>query len=132
KSASIRPTGKHFSPTIASVGGRAALKGTYDAQLINITGTLTAYRQRLNRQELVIESDDNVVFTASFASSGGSGVTIKEGSRISLTGICTVKADENGNPSEFEVVLRSPADVRVVSSPPWFDAGVAANILSGL
>ena len=132
KSASIRPTGQHFLPTIASVGGRAALKGTYDAQLINITGTLSAYRQRLNRQELVIESDDNGVFTASFASSGRTEVTIKEGSRISLTGICTVKADENGNPSEFEVVLRSPADVRLVSSPPWFDAGVAANILSGL
>jgi diguanylate cyclase (GGDEF)-like protein/PAS domain S-box-containing protein len=132
KSASIRPTGKHFSPTIAPVSGRAALKGTYDAQLINITGTLRAYRQRLGRRELVMESDDRVAFIATFAGSGGSEVNIKEGSRISLTGICSVKADENGNPSEFEVVLRSPEDIRVVSAPPWFNAEVAANILSGL
>jgi diguanylate cyclase (GGDEF)-like protein/PAS domain S-box-containing protein len=132
KSASIRPTGKHFSPTIAPVSGRAALKGGYDAQLVNISGTLRAYRQRLGRRELVIESDDHVAFEASFARSGGSEVTIKEGSRISLTGICSVKADENGNPSEFEVVLRSPEDIRVLAAPPWFNAEVAANILSGL
>jgi diguanylate cyclase (GGDEF)-like protein/PAS domain S-box-containing protein len=132
KSASIRPTGKHVLPTIASVSGQAALKGTYDAQLINITGRLRSYRKRLNRQELVVESDDHVTFEASFARSGGPDLTVEEGSRISLTGICAVKADENGSPSEFEVVLRSPEDIRVVSPPPWFDAQVAADIVSGL
>jgi len=40
----------------------------------------------------------------------------------SLTGICAVKADDNGNPSEFEIVLRSPTDVAVLSSPPWLTA----------
>ena len=132
KSASIRPTGKHVAPTIAQVGGRAALKGTYDAQLVNITGTLSSYRQRLNRRELVVESDDHVLFEAIFAGPGGPELNIKEGSRISLTGICTVKADENGNPSEFGVVLRSPEDIRVVSQPSWFNGEVAANIVSGL
>ena len=132
KSASIRPTGEalfanHRVSERTSSPQRdvrcAAHQHYWNAQCLPPAS---------NRQELVIESDDHVAFTASFASSSGSEVTIKEGSRISLTGICTVKADENGNPSEFEVVLRSPADVRLVSSPPWFDAGVAANILSGL
>jgi len=132
KSASIRPAGKHFLPTIAAVDGHAALKGTYDAQLIKITGTLSSYRQRLNRREIVVESDDHVTFVASFARPGGPELNVEEGSRISLTGICAVKADENGNPSEFEVVLRSPEDIRVISSPPWLDSQRAANIVSGL
>ena len=132
KSASIRPTNEHVPPGIASVTGRAALKGTYDAQLINITGTLSSYRQRLNRRELVVESDDGVLFEAIFAGLAAPELKVKEGSRISLTGICTVKADENGNPSEFEVVLRSPEDVRVISTPPWFNGEVAANLVSGL
>src|SRR6201998_1045438 len=132
KSARIRPTGQHFVPTISSVSGRAALKGTYDAQLIRITGTLTSIRQRLNRREFVVESDDHVTFEAAFASSGVPMLNIEEGSRISLTGICAVKADENGNPSEFAVVLRSPDDMRVLSSPPWLNAPRAVTILSGL
>ena len=132
KSASFRLTAKHVLPTIASVSGRAALKGTYDAQLIDITGTLRSFRQRLGRRELVVESDDHVMFEASFARLGGPELTVKEGSRITLTGICAVKADENGNPSEFEVVLRSPEDIRVISSPPWLDSQRAADILSGL
>ena len=132
KSASIRPTGKHVQPTIAEVDGHAALKGTYDAQLIKISGVLSSYRQRLNRREIVIESDDHVMFVAAFARPGGPETNVKERSRISLTGICAVKADENGNPSEFEVVLRSPQDIRVIASPPWLDSQKAADILSGL
>ena len=132
KSASIRPTGKHVQPTIAEVDGHAALKGTYDAQLIKISGTLSSYRQRLNRREIVIESDDHVMFVAAFARPDGPETNVKERSRISLTGICAVKADENGNPSEFEVVLRSPQDIRVIASPPWLDSQKAADILSGL
>ena len=132
KSARIRPTGQHSLPSIASINGRVALKGTYDAQLIKITGTLISYRQRLDRRELVLESDDHVTFEATFARSGAPLLKIPEGSRISLTGICAVKADENGNPSEFAVVLRSPDDVRVLSSPPWLNAPRAVTILSGL
>jgi diguanylate cyclase (GGDEF)-like protein/PAS domain S-box-containing protein len=132
KSARIRPTGQHSSPTIAPVTGRVALKGAYDARLISITGTLSSYRQRLNQRALMVESDDHVSFEAAFARSGLPAINIEEGSRISLTGICAVKPDENGNPSEFEIVLRSPEDVRVLSSPPWLNSKRAANIVSGL
>jgi len=132
RSARIRPTGKHFLPTIKSANGRAALKGTYDAQLINIFGTIISYRQRANRQELVLESDDHVTFETAFARSDIPMLNIAEGSRVALTGICAVKADENGNPSEFAVVLRSPEDIRVVSSPPWLNAPRAVTVLSAL
>jgi diguanylate cyclase (GGDEF)-like protein/PAS domain S-box-containing protein len=132
KSASIRPTGKHFTPSITSVSGRAALKGTYDARLINIAGTLRAFRNHLDRRFLVIETDDHVTFEAMFTRALASALSLDEGSRVSLTGICAVKADDNGNPSEFEVVLRSPEDVRVLSSPPWLNSQRAFIIMFGL
>ena len=67
RSARIRPTGKHFVPTTSSVNGKSALKGSYDAQLVNIQGTLKYYREHLNRRVLVIESADHVTFEAAFA-----------------------------------------------------------------
>ena len=61
KSASIRPTGKHFSRQSRSVSGRAALKGKY--RRATHQHHRNAYDQsakRLNQQELVVESDDHV------------------------------------------------------------------------
>lgn len=132
KSASIRPTWKHFTPTITDVSGRAALKGTYDAQLIRIAGTLRSFRNHLNRRFLVIETDDHVTFEAMFTRALDTPLSLEEGSRVSLTGICAVKADDNGNPSEFEVVLRSPEDVRVLSAPPWLNSQRAVIIMFAL
>ena len=132
KSASFRPTGRHFSPTITPVTGSVALKGKLDAQLISISGTLINNLQRLDQRKLVVESDDHVQFEADLAHSGSSSLHIVDGSRISLTGICTVKADENGNPSEFEIVLRSPQDIQVLSAPTWLTPERAVFLLFGL
>lgn len=132
KSASFRPTGQHLSPKITHIAGRVALKGKFDAQLISITGTLTNNLQHLDQRKLVVESDDHVQFEADLAHSGLSTLHIADGSRISLTGICTVKADENGNPSEFEIVLRSPQDIEVLSAPTWLTPERAVFLLFGL
>ncbi len=132
KSASFRPTGQHFLPTITPITGRVALKGKFDAQLISMTGTLTNYLQHLDKRKLVVESDDHVTFEADLAHSGASPLNIADGSRISLTGICTVKADENGNPAEFEIVLRSPQDIQVLSVPTRLTPERAVFLLFGL
>jgi diguanylate cyclase (GGDEF)-like protein/PAS domain S-box-containing protein len=132
KSARIRPTREHFSASVRPVTGKSALKGNYDAQLIEIDGTLKYYREPVNRQVLVVESPDHVSFEATFARQPSQPLDIVEGSRVALTGICSVKADENGNPLEFEVVLRSPADIQVLAPPPWLTTQRAAFLVSGL
>ncbi|HEY2471146.1 MAG TPA: EAL domain-containing protein [Terracidiphilus sp.] len=119
KSARIRPTGKRIAPTTSQVSGRAALMGSFDAELITITGTLRSFRHDRYDPALVVESDDHVTFEASLQHTGQQNSDVLEGSRLSLTGICAVRADENGNPADFRVVLRSPSDLRVLSSPPW-------------
>ena len=129
KSAQVRPTGKHLVPTIIPVNGRMALKGTYDAQLISIPATLRYYREHLNNRILVVESTDHVTFEATFARQPSKPFNVAEGSRLRLTGVCAVKADENGNPLDFQLVLRDPADVQVLFSAPWLTVESAQVIL---
>jgi diguanylate cyclase (GGDEF)-like protein/PAS domain S-box-containing protein len=132
RSARIRPTRKHFVPTTSQVNGKAALKGSDDAQLINIRGTLRYSRDHQNRLVLVLESVDHVIFEATFARQPSQTPTIQPGSLLELTGICAVRADENGSPLDFEVVLRSPADIKVLAAPPWLTTSRAAFVVSGL
>jgi PAS domain S-box-containing protein len=48
-----------------------------------------------------------------------------EGSKVALTGICSVQVDDLGLPQSFELVLRSPADVQILSHPDWFTRRLA-------
>jgi len=132
KSARIRPTRKHFVPATLPVNGKTALKGSDDAQLIKIRGILKYSREHVNRPVLVIESVDHVTFEATFARQPSHAPEIEAGSLLELTGICAVRADENGGPLDFELVLRSPADIRVVAAPPWLTTSRAAFVVSAL
>ena len=132
KSARIRPARKHIAPTITPVTGKAALKGSYDAELVTISGTLRSLRLDPADPALIVESDDHVTFEASLMRSGEPSRDVVAGSRLALTGICVVRADENGNPADFRLVLRSPSDIRVVSSPPWLTSQRSVFIVCGL
>ena len=121
ESGRFRLTHKHHDIVPAKVTGRTALRGGYDAQLVTISGTVREYRQQQNFYAAVLESNDHVTFEATLR--GGSGEWLPQvGSKVALTGVCSVKADENGSPSEFQIVLRTTEDIQVVASPPWFTA----------
>lgn len=132
KSASIRSARKHTAPATAPITGRTALKGSYDAELIRITGIVRSFRQDRSDPALVVESDDHVTFEAQLPRTGQLSSEVLTGSRLALTGICVVRADENGNPADFRLVLRSPDDIQVLSSPPWLTSQRAMLILCGL
>jgi diguanylate cyclase (GGDEF)-like protein/PAS domain S-box-containing protein len=130
KSASIRPTGRHQAIAPFALNGHTALKGAHDAQLVTISGTLQAVTPHRRGYSLVLQSEDKVAFESSFSDSLLNYPAPPIGSRLKLTGICSVKTDANGNPSAFEIVLRRPEDIVVVSSPPWLTSRRAAYILA--
>jgi diguanylate cyclase (GGDEF)-like protein/PAS domain S-box-containing protein len=132
KSASIRPTGKHETVSPLGVDGHSAAKGGFDAQLVTILGTVQAATQQKGSYTLALQSEDHVAFEARFATRIRTNSTPPIGSKLRLTGICSVKTDENGNPSAFEIVLRDPGDVVVLSSPSWMTARRAVSTLSVL
>jgi len=132
KSGRVRATGKHHQIAPTNVNGQSALRGGYDAQLVNITGVVRGYRQGQNYSVLAMESDDHMAFEASLRNPSGGEALAPVGSRLELTGVCSVRADENGNPSEFQIVLRMPADVKVLASPPWLDTNRAVSMVGAL
>jgi len=132
KSASIRPTGRHQSVTPALVNGSLASRGGYDAQLVKITGTVEGVNLHPNGYTLVLLSDDRVSFEARLGDPKITSIPPVAGSVLTLTGICSVKTDDNGNMSTFEIVLHDPEDARLISAPSWLTGQRAASILSVL
>ena len=128
----MRPTGKHLSQTPTRITGMQALRGGYDAQLVTIEGTVRSQYSHRGQHVLALASQDNVSFEASLDQPRQSTWHIPEGSKLQLTGICAVKADDNGNPAEFQIVLRSSRDVRVLVSPPWLTSQRALTLLASL
>ena len=120
KSGAIRSTRRIQQQTPSAISGRQGMRGGFDAQLVRMRAKVLS-RYKLGKDDLLnLESNDNVVFEAAIRNRlVPAGWEVPLGSVVELTGICTVKADENGNPSAFQIVLRSPADVRILSSPPW-------------
>jgi len=129
KSASFRRTGKHHEIVPTRVTGQAALKGSYDAQLISISGIVREYRQHQNAYTPVIESDDHVSFEAALQRQSQREWLAPVGSRVALTGVCSIKTDENGNPSEFQIVLRTADDIKILQSAPWLTATRALSLV---
>jgi diguanylate cyclase (GGDEF)-like protein/PAS domain S-box-containing protein len=132
KSAGIRPTGQHETIVPAKIDGRTALKGGYDARLVTMSATVEAVNVLPRSSSLLLESDDHVRFDATFAVAPSSLALPPKDSRVSLTGICSIKTNENGDPSAFEIVLRSADDIKLLSSPPWLTGRRAALIVAAV
>jgi len=59
------------------------------------------------------------------------------GSQVRLTGICRVTTEENGplgglwEPTSFQLLVRTPADLTLLRPPPWWSAERVVYVLSG-
>lgn len=132
KSGSIVATHVHVPLAPVQVTARQALRGAYDAQLIRVEGTVRAQYDQHGNQVLALQSSSGIPFEASLADDLPGGLQIVPDSVVRLTGICAVKADDNGNPSQFRIILRSAADVQVISTPPWLTSRRALPLLASL
>jgi PAS domain S-box-containing protein len=131
RSARFRPTGRHQALTPFRITPKEALFGSYDAQLVEIDGVLQADRPDNAGGHILVTESGNLVFHALIDQ-----IRIQSpwpdllaGTRMRLTGICSVRADENGNASEFRIILRSPQDITVLARPPWLNATRALSLL---
>jgi PAS domain S-box-containing protein len=99
----------------------AALNGELDGELVRIEGVLLDKTLVPEEQVLILESD-GVVFQTKLEDAGSIPVLrkIEEGSRLAVTGICSVQVDENRTPRAFRVLARSVEDIRVIERTPWW------------
>lgn len=142
----VRPTGNHplFKPlnldlATVSPGERGSL-------FVKVRADLLSQKKNANHQMLELEQGQRA-FEAVLATHDGQLPELNPGSRIEITGVCDFQpiatAAARGGLSEnatglWRVWLRSPADVVVLSGPPWWTwkrasilIGIMTAILSG-
>jgi len=125
---------RHGQPPAArSVTAKEALSGAYEAVLISISGRLLGTLRRGKDLVLSMESDAQT-FEAEIPAAAVNGLdsSLLDNSRLSLTGICLVQANEARVPHSFRVLLRSREDVVVSSKPSWWTLGRALGALGVL
>ncbi len=137
--ATFRVAGRGQPVTADPVTGEQAFRGDHDSQLVRIQGQLIG-RDLAARNPTLVLSSGNFVFTAVLPGEEKRGEVNawQEGSKLGLTGICSVQADaaeaalrEGATiPRAFRILLRSPADVEVIERPSWWSATHAAEVLA--
>jgi PAS domain S-box-containing protein len=111
-----------------AIGLDEALAGTYDCRLVRLTAKLLEHTERGREQFMVLEKD-NFIFQAFLVPEGG--ITgfrpAQTGSEVAITGICLIergsswRAGEGWRAKAFRILLRSPGDVTILRSPPWWN-----------
>lgn len=104
-----------------------ALGGLHDCRLVRVEGTLLNRSHNDRETVLVIENGEHL-FTAHMEgpSPASDLATLENQSVLRLTGVCRIEVggDWRAGPAwrakSFRILMRSPADVEIVKSPPWW------------
>jgi signal transduction histidine kinase len=103
-----------------------ALKGNHDCQLIQVSARLID-RTRHGSEQYLILQESNFIFQASLKQGDGHDdfAQLENGSRVAVTGVCRIEpgewqAGEGWRAKSFNILMRSPDDVLLLESPPWW------------
>jgi diguanylate cyclase (GGDEF)-like protein len=134
-----RRTGNGELIAVASLLPDEVLNGIHDAQLIQIEGQLIG-RDLASSDTTLMLSSGNYIFTAVLPHSmaGPEASSWKNGSRLRVTGICSVRLDVQSSAvgegiavaKSFRVLMRSPGDVAVLTKPSWWTPGHTLLLLA--
>lgn len=120
-----RKVGTSTPPTMARINCDGALSGYFNCRLIRIEAKLLNHAQIGQEQSLTLESDGFIFNAYQRAEDGRAYARLENNSLVDVTGICLVEpgpwmAGETWRAKSFRVLLRSPDDVVVLHSPPWW------------
>ncbi|MGH7942280.1 MAG: ATP-binding protein [Limisphaerales bacterium] len=129
-----RKTGAAPLPTAKKLDGENLINGDYDATRVQIEGILDSIRQTSAGEALEMSTASHN-FTALLNGRDNFAHSPAPGSRLALEG---VYVGEGGNRAlgqditSFELLLASPADIKILASPPWWTSKRLLVITSGL
>jgi signal transduction histidine kinase len=135
--AEFRVTGHGETPQAVPATLVEVLSGTNDANLISLEAQVLEVLNNPAESVLVARSSDTV-FPARMPRAS---LNVRKGSYVRLSGVCRVEdfrsagAGFGVNPTSIELLLRTPADVAIVSAPTWWTAqrlSITAATLLGL
>jgi diguanylate cyclase (GGDEF)-like protein len=130
-----RPGGEGKPAIATPLGANVILHGLYDSELIVIDGQLID-RDQTSSDTTLLLSTGKVIFTAVLPKSlkGAEKDEWKNGSRLRITGICSVSVNTESSAvgegvregegiaveKSFRVLMRSPSDIVVLQKAPWW------------
>ncbi|HEV2379156.1 MAG TPA: response regulator [Terriglobia bacterium] len=131
-----RRIGSAQLPAPLVVTAQDARSGAYDTLRVTLDATLRDVKRSENDRTLVLQ-DGDLLFEARLAESEASRrwSRLLPGSRLRLTGVCSVNVDRNRTPDTFNVLLDSADSIVVLTSPSWWtlrNTAVALGLLAGI
>jgi signal transduction histidine kinase len=122
REAVARKTGEGRLPGAKNLPADNLVQSDYDATRVRVKGVLVSVRG--SRTEQILEIQNGVrTFVARLDATNGSVESLPVGSQLELAG---VYSGQGGNRavgqdiSSFELLLNSPADIKVLARPPWW------------
>jgi signal transduction histidine kinase/CheY-like chemotaxis protein len=135
----LRPTGSGRAIAAKPITIQDAMKGDYDAKLIQIKARLVSQDQTSEYPTLVMSSGGMFFFALLPAGTKSERIAAwQTGSELQLTGICSVQVDKYLSaqregaalPLSFRILLRSSQEVVVLETPSWWTAGRILALLA--
>jgi signal transduction histidine kinase len=111
----------------------SALDAKLNATLVQLDGRVIEHSSRARCEVLTVGFGPMVVEAAlEFSKRGYLMEQIAPGSIVRLTGVYSTRLDDDHKPQSFQVLLRTPNDVSILSQPSWWSAAHTAWVLAGL
>jgi PAS domain S-box-containing protein len=130
----FRRIGSAALPAPVGITAQEALSGAFDTLRVRIDAILRDIGHSETDRRLVLQQG-NVLFEARITEGQADGHwSALLGSRLRLSGICSVSVDRNRAPDTFNILLGSPKDVLVLARPSWWTlrhAGTVFGLLTG-
>jgi signal transduction histidine kinase len=120
-SCAFRKIGPGQLPAPKPLHASGIMAGEGDMELIRISGKLVSRHLRGNAIVLTLVADA-IAFPAEFISEQPIEPfpNLAMGSVVQIVGICSIKPEAPSLVRGFEVLLRTPADLQVISGPSWW------------
>ena len=126
----FRSLGSRAQVTPRPMTALQALEGGHDSELVRISGRLLHEAEFHGEQVFTLEADSAIFEVDLRRLSQSNFLPPPEiGSIVEVTGVCSVQGNDQGDPLGFRITLRSPQDITVLSTPPWWNAKRAFSVL---
>ena len=109
--------------------GRQMINPTYHGKLVKMRGEVRTVQTSADGGKTFFLESDGMIVSVDLGGNNDTADEVEVGCRIEVIGVCVLKS-QNWRPGLFfpridglVLVPRSPADVRILSRPPWWTPG---------
>jgi signal transduction histidine kinase/ActR/RegA family two-component response regulator len=109
------------------------LRGDYNLELVRLQGILFEKESTPSEERLILKAEGHI-FTASLErnSSRDQFAPFTPGSVLEVTGVSISLGDESSSNRNLNILLRSPHDVSVISTPSWWNLQRVLYVLAAM